>query len=253
MNLEFSFFKYVSKQDALLIINNGTLFYTNPMNFNDPFDIAPSFPAEGKSKNYKFILEYNGIKPFSHGKRKKAVLQKLNAETLRINFLREWVVTCFSKSPFILPLWAHYADNHKGCVLEFKVNRDIIDSIISAVKINHMDTEIVYPLPVVYSKKRPQAYDSNGFLSEELAQQMILTKDEDWAYEQELRSFKLKTQGAYPFKKEQLHRVYCGMKMDKEGISQIKEAINKYREAHKHHVKINQVYLDRNEYKMGIL
>ncbi|AOZ70626.1 hypothetical protein LPB142_15865 [Rhodobacter xanthinilyticus] len=31
------------------------------------------------------------------------------------------LTTCFSKSPVVAPMWAHYADNHRGCVIGFDV------------------------------------------------------------------------------------------------------------------------------------
>ncbi|EOY5377833.1 DUF2971 domain-containing protein [Cronobacter dublinensis] len=164
--------------------------------------------------------------------------------------LREWSVTCFSSSPFILPLWAHYADNHKGCVLEFKVTKEINDYIVAGLDKNHMDDEVIYPLSVIYSKKRPRSYDADGNITEKLAQQMILTKDEAWSYEKELRSFKNKAQGAYPFRKDQLHRVYCGLKMEEVAKQKIHEAVRHYRAKHGYHVKIAEVHLDREEYRM---
>ncbi|MDK1192617.1 DUF2971 domain-containing protein [Cronobacter dublinensis] len=250
MSAGFFFYKYVSVQDALLIIKNGTLFFTNPMNFNDPFDIAPAFPKEGLNKNYKMVLNYHGIKPQPYGKKRKEVLKKVFREPIREGFLKEWSVTCFSSSPFILPLWAHYANNHKGCVLEFKVTEEINDHIVSGLDKNHMDDEVIYPLSVVYSKKRPRSHDVQGNITEKMAQQMILTKDEAWSYEKELRSFKNKPQGAYPFRKDQLNRVYCGLKIECADKNKIIEAVRDYRDKHGHLVKIDDVHLDREEYRM---
>lgn len=250
MRQGFSFYKYVSVKDALLIMNDGTLYFTNPLNFNDPYDIAPSFPKEGRSKCYKFLLNHHGVRPKVHGKQKTEDLKRLDDEQLRADLLQKWSVTCFSKSPFILPLWAHYADNHTGCVLEFRVTPQINDYIEMNLNKNHMDDELLYPLSVIYSKNRPRAYDADGLVTNEIALSMILTKDEAWAYEQEMRSFKTRKQGAYSFRKDQLHRIYCGIKMEKTDIEKINRAVNAYRKAHSHLIKVDKVHLDRHEFKM---
>ena len=36
-----------------------------------------------------------------------------------IGNIRQLPVTCFSKSPEVLPMWAHYSDNQQGFVVEF--------------------------------------------------------------------------------------------------------------------------------------
>ncbi|WP_226092961.1 DUF2971 domain-containing protein [Dickeya oryzae] len=246
----FSFYKYVNKKDALLIINNGTLFFTNPLNFNDPFDVFPCVPKEGLSKYYKYILRHHNILPDVHGKKKKSTLNNINIDDMRAEFSKKWAVTCFSKSPFILPLWAHYADNHKGCVLEFRVNSAISNYIVECLDKGCMDNEVIYPLDVVYSKKRPRLYDKDGIVTGEIAQNIILTKDEAWSYEQEMRCFRENKQGAYPFRKDQFNRIYLGMKMNEKDVAEVTSAVKRYQEMHGHVVKIDTVSLDREEFKM---
>lgn len=250
MNKVFSFYKYVSKESAISIISNGTLVYSNPLHFNDPFDIAPTFPVKGRSKNYKMILNHIGIKPKAYGKEKKRLINIINAENMRTGLLENWSVTCFSESPFILPLWAHYADNHKGCVLEFRVTEEVNKFIMEQGEQGYERSDILYPLPVRYSKKRPVGYDANGEVSYDIALNMILTKDTAWSYEQEMRCFKMGPAGLYPFRKNQLHRVYCGLKMDEPSISEIQNAVRAYKNQHTHSIRIDRVHLDRDEFKM---
>ena len=111
-------------------------------------------------------------------------------------------------------------------------------------------SDILYPLPVRYSKKRPVGYDANGEVSYDIALNMILTKDTAWSYEQEMRCFKMGPAGLYPFRKNQLHRVYCGLKMDEPSISEIQNAVRAYKNQHTHSIRIDRVHLDRDEFKM---
>ncbi|MEI9696131.1 DUF2971 domain-containing protein [Atlantibacter hermannii] len=250
MKRGFYFYKYVSKEVAISIISNGTLMFSNPLKFNDPFDIAPTFPVLGRSKNYKMVLSHHGIKPKAYGKEKKRVIEKINAEDMRNGLLKDWSVTCFSKSPFILPLWAHYAENHTGCVLEFKVTEEVNRFIETRSEQSYLQSDILYPLPVCYSQKRPVGYDANGNVTEQIALNMMLTKDTAWSYEQEMRCFKSGVAGLYPFRKDQLHRVYCGLKLEDTCLEEIRSVINEYKNKHSVQIKLDRVHLDRDEFKM---
>lgn len=248
MSDAFSFYKYVNIRDALLIINNKTLMFTNPLDFNDPFDIAPVFPEVGLSKFHSRILQKHGQAHELFGRKRIDYLKSMDFNELRKKFLKSWGVTCFSKSPFILPLWAHYANNHKGCVLEFRVTEKMSNQIKAN---NGILADIVYPLNVTYNKKRPKAYDENGVLTGKSAQNILLTKDTAWAYEQEMRAFSDNSPGIHPFNKDQLHRVYCGLKMEEDSIKQIESSVKNYQKLYGKAVKVEQVHLDRNEYKMS--
>ena len=250
MSDAFSFYKYVSKPDALLIINNKTLMFTNPLDFNDPFDIAPVFPEVGLSKFHSRTLQKHGQSPELFGRKRIDYLKSMDFTELRKNFLKSWGVTCFSRSPFILPLWAHYADNHKGCVLEFRITEKMSNQIREN---NGVLEDIVFPLNVTYNKKRPKAYDENGIVTGQSAQNILLTKDTAWAYEQEMRAFSDNSPGIYPFNKDQLHRVYCGLKMKEDSINEIESLVKEYQKNYGKTVKVERVYLDRNEYKMSKL
>ena len=117
------FYQYRSAEITKIILKDSTLKFTNPMDFNDPFDFHPTVPDVGFNK---FIKRVNG--QYSN-KRKKYRLghkelithrTKLRSEDFRRVYTENFSIACFSKSPFILPMWAHYADDHQGCVIEFK-------------------------------------------------------------------------------------------------------------------------------------
>ncbi|HHB8626363.1 TPA: DUF2971 domain-containing protein, partial [Klebsiella pneumoniae] len=65
-------------------------------------------------------------------------------------------------SPFILPMWAHYADDHQGCVIEFKFEETegFIEEFINLKP--EEDTTTLIPLDVIYSNNRPSLFDNDG-------------------------------------------------------------------------------------------
>jgi hypothetical protein len=48
-------------------------------------------------------------------------LQRGNTSDLTIRLREEFLICCFSANPYSLPMWAHYADNHRGVCLEYNV------------------------------------------------------------------------------------------------------------------------------------
>lgn len=62
------FYQYRSAEITKIILKDSTLKFTNPMDFNDPFDFHPTFPDVGFNK---FIKRVNG--QYSN-KRKNIVL-----------------------------------------------------------------------------------------------------------------------------------------------------------------------------------
>ena len=89
-------------------------------------------------------------------------------------------------------MWAHYADNHKGCVIEFEMkHEDAVKAatIMLSTRI-YRESEILTPIDVTYSNKRPPAYDSEGSTqSKSLA--AVFTKATQWSYEEEVRCVKI--------------------------------------------------------------
>ena len=52
------FYQYRSAEITKIILKDSTLKFTNPMDFNDPFDFHPTVPDVGFNK---FIKRVNGI------------------------------------------------------------------------------------------------------------------------------------------------------------------------------------------------
>lgn len=149
-------YKYISVETARAVLTNGTLRWSTPKTFNDPFDmqlplvlevdddeviilalekiekvfsddnfapinLAGTLLALMKAKGARFSREE--VKDnFEDGLREsmvrlRAYLPKFNDEM--INELSKSKILCLSESPLISTMWSHYADEHRGVVLEF--------------------------------------------------------------------------------------------------------------------------------------
>ncbi|MDQ0629414.1 hypothetical protein QFZ44_001990 [Pantoea agglomerans] len=229
------FYKYVTMEVAKIIISDGTLKFTSPINFNDPFDFHPAVLKEGLTKFTNRLNHElgNGIRKYKNNHRESSKnLQVLRRAEFRAIYTREMSISCFSASPYILPMWAHYADNHKGCVIEFEFNSvDYVTTHIDSL-INNPSYNILVPFAVNYSNSRPPLYDVQGRTDTDTTGFFAsLTKSDEWAYEKEWRVIIKKPEGIYPFDRSQMTGIFFGMnvnKVDKRELSRKIDSSNNY-------------------------
>lgn len=99
-------------------------------------------------------------------------------------------ITCFSKKSDIALMWSHYANKHKGFVIEYDLSNLTVED---AEKLSFM-------LPVKYDKKRPKLdvyslqkfMDSSGNpdvmdLAINTLFDVLFVKSKEWDYEKEIR------------------------------------------------------------------
>ncbi len=105
-----------------------------------------------------------------------------------IQELPQLQTTCFSRSPVVSPMWAHYANNHTGFLLEF--DRDFLRDNYPEAGLRDVtyrpgpSTDIEkFVQRAAFRAKPRDAY----FLQSFVLQQAYFSKYEEWAYEQECR------------------------------------------------------------------
>ncbi|KZN32897.1 DUF2971 domain-containing protein [Pseudoalteromonas luteoviolacea] len=119
----------------------------------------------------------------------------LNTPTEQLAFYKDVVggipqnpTTCFSKSPIVSPMWAHYANNHSGFVLEFDLVglQNYYDGNpiweVSYRKEPHENLRKILEKAAVLLKPR-YTFDLNKFVFVE----SYFSKYDEWSYEQECR------------------------------------------------------------------
>lgn len=99
------------------------------------------------------------------------------------------LTTCFSKSPVVTPMWAHYGNNHKGFVIGFDVaNMQEVFQDLLLREISYRDrpseTLISFAEMAAHRKKPRDAMA----LRNAVLYQAYFSKYLEWSYEQEVRA-----------------------------------------------------------------
>lgn len=134
-----------------------------PRNYNDPYEL---FLGVDLTVSPQLLAYYNDI------------IQKLPQHP----------TTCFSKSPTVAPMWAHYANNHTGFILEFDVHQLTQSfkgtAIHEIIYRDNPDERIKSYLQRAAGTKKPRhAY----FLQQAVLGGAYFSKHTAWSYEEEVR------------------------------------------------------------------
>ena len=140
-----SLFKYCCAKRGLSILTENKIRFTPPEEFNDPFELLPLIAPNASELDmltqkqlqveYAFAdvtpgsplrpLDYKGfVKSTFKAQRDHAEKTAVNlpsdfAEQIRASMGKKFGVLSLSATKENLIMWAHYADEHRGCVLEF--------------------------------------------------------------------------------------------------------------------------------------
>ena len=206
--------------NSLSALIKDSLWFSNPKEFNDPFEFRLRPPLEDIKNN----LESCGV-TFNEKELKQLGIDYLSVfDPLKQNK----AICCFSQEPDNILLWAHYGQEHRGFCLQFDVYEDI--------------SFFMPLLPVLYKIDYAPA-----ILTErpgEILEQLYQRKSIDWAYENEVRVV-ADNPGLKTYRRKSLKAICFGYQMaenDKETL----------RELFKTDVKYYQVELSNDEYRLII-
>lgn len=159
-------YKYFSHDVFNLVFERDDfcgLKFSLPKEYNDPYELLLSLDLSVPTEH---LATYNDI----------------------IQELPQLPTSCFSKSPIISPMWAHYARNHSGFVLEIdtdKLSENFPEIVVRAVSyLEKASTELHSLLgkASVIGKPRYAVWLSDAVIST-----AYFSKYADWAYEKEVR------------------------------------------------------------------
>lgn len=220
------FYKYSSVSENFKTnLANGQLWFSSPSNFNDPFDCKAyidfgSSEDECRLNFEKFNKAFDVILPELYSKIWNDLLKKpddfnlLNSYSASKNF-EEWLgVSCFSEKFNNSLMWAHYADKHKGVVLEFKKD---LDGFLTQnlLPVNYFKS---YPIIRVSDFKQEQMIS--------IAYQVICAKGYEWKYEKEWRAIAVPGNKLYNYNKNELTGIIFGLNTEDHIIQEIVNIIN---------------------------
>jgi DUF2971 family protein len=291
MSEEF-FYKYTDAVGAKIILGNLQLLYKSPKHFNDPFDCQIGLRSEYEhekfgslflGKLYQLLFGESRPDILDRNPKRDKILQlwEEGDDAKKIQFLNfyragweaEGVMSkapevntrrieeildasrifCVSEVNDDLLMWAHYADEHKGCVIKLTLPENP-PGCWSLGKVQYTED-----LPV--HETTEQMVDSMLGLwcsdPEETAKKLLFTKSCHWAYEREWRRI-VKHEGTDNLKegyhciditKENILAVYLGLKMaekDELNIVRIlKENLS--------NVEIYKAEKDKNRFRLNFI
>ena len=169
-------YKYVTVKTAIKILE-GSIRFTQPRAFNDPFELLPQFiTPKAIIEQAQYSLSVDCI-----GARRKGILRngikgddrhKGDFQARKIaEALNDAIgLLCLSKNSESLLMWGHYGDEYRGAIIEFDERHPFFEGQIS----------------VAYRKNRP-IYDIADFLYQPFPVADLCIKPNDWSYEREIR------------------------------------------------------------------
>ncbi|WP_333874178.1 DUF2971 domain-containing protein [Methylobacter sp.] len=216
-----SFKEPFDKKGALSVIKDGTIKFSHAKEFNDPFDCYPDIDKEELSKYFsgkkgflKNIGNELGLSPAQRIQEKPKQIKRLKSFSNPLEILNNQIGICsLSRNPLNLLMWAHYATSHSGFVVEFSI----------PIKPTSFDDLLcLVPFPVQYKKEKPKIISPKSF------KEYVLTKGEDWEYEQEERVIDFDRRcGIHPYDRKQiLKSVIAGMRMSDDDFSILKKSVD---------------------------
>lgn len=173
-------YKYRSWNDnTKKILMNHQLYFSNPEDFNDPYDCKPvveevDFRLSPETKIFFHKEDGSSIEtPILNGKLSIGYkLQKQIAEQSWASFR----ICSFTEIEDNILMWSHYSDYHKGICLVFDTSKD--------------SQCFAKGCGIIYSNKRPKyALGQDIDIINPLTTKFI-----DWQYEQEFRIIKAPTE-----------------------------------------------------------
>ena len=171
-------FKYMGVVAATSFLENLTIRYNQVKAYNDPFEMSPVFITDQPNKKGQGLeVKYAG---FTSGLESLSYDHIPNGyDRIRPPFIdninQKMGICCFTQSSEVFPsnlvMWAHYADSHKGIVIQLKdkfLSSDMLN------KVRYVDQRPIFD--VVDFTKNNEIFVSDFFF-----------KSTDWKYENEYR------------------------------------------------------------------
>jgi hypothetical protein len=215
-------YKYVSPKRIDVLINKRIRF-TKPCFLNDPFEFRPGMP------------EAPGHFEAKIAKKREAACEDES---------RNSCILSLAERRDLIPMWAHYADEHRGFVIGFDTGSAFFSQAIADRKLR----------PVRYQQERVSL--TRGLLPDQPSVKpdaIFRTKSLDWAYEQEWRWVECcdPSQPIYlrPIPSDSIREVVLGYRIDPktaEAILALKSI------ADYEHVRLFRVVLSKSHYSLEV-
>lgn len=274
-------YKYATKE-RIDILEGGMIRFTQPIAFNDPFELKPHINSLCSTEETHKVIEDN-IEQIIKNEYERLPLEirnSITAEDLKDSFYQQGLhnqlaemlsclppaiessihtalnskigILCLSESeePDNLLMWSHYADSHEGFAIEFDPAHSYFDQRRSN------SDDLRYLTKVKYQSDRPKLeFNTIDNFGE------FLVKSIQWEYEQEWRML-TDLDSANKVIERNDHHVYLfdlpfsaiksitlGCKSSSELKQKVKAIVSSSTELQ--HITLYELYEDRGTYKLN--
>lgn len=270
-------FRYFDLRGGLATLQNRTMRFASPLAFNDPFELTPRLekPSDellvsrlkaphliedhflrvgsklgmSREESEKLYLTDQLPKRFQKLRSHEGwqeVEQKMKWDEVG-RFADGFRILCCSHREDSILMWSHYAEKHRGIVVEFEA-----DEMIEGTRLSD------YALDVRYRTMPPsvQALHDDIPSFERDLNRMVATKALEWSYEEEVRLI-ITVDDAWDrtasvdraFNPSCIKRVIvgCNLAMNSDEFQYVDQLAD---QADYKHVKFQRAFLDFHEYKL---
>lgn len=168
-------YKYVSADVAKRILK-GTIRFTQPSAFNDPFELLPQFITAAELVGDKRELNFCVVSPRRKGIDRTysagdpGLRSDINARKIVADLNSAIGILCLTRNAESLVMWGLYANEYTGALIEFDESHEFFTGL-------H---------PVKYKKRRP-VYDLSDFYGQVVPLSDLFVKSSSWSSEREAR------------------------------------------------------------------
>ncbi len=227
-------YKYGPISDLSRTLTDQTLGFSRLNDFNDPYE-----------SDYRVIHYFHSIED-----EKKLLDPPVNALTelqkLVTDYLSRIRVTCFSRTAVNNLMWSHYAKHHSGICYSFE----------HSPKSPLFDPDKMSWGNVIYSSLLPelkifQDQTTRGMLPSILSD-VVLTKSQDWAYEQEFRFYNSFDGNSLKYPIKALKAIILGRRVSESDEKKVIEQVTFFNKENKTDVKILFAHRVARSFNLGI-
>jgi hypothetical protein len=171
-------YKYLTTENALRVLD-GTLRFTQPGAFNDPFEMVPELHVPEDFEPKDISISFDVLAP----RRQPSVgelaidfesehCNDINSRNILRSLNQSVGILCLSKNESSLLMWSHYAGEYSGAVIEFDEEHEFFKGLFD----------------IDYREHRPKK-DISSYVSCEspIPIAELCVKPKDWEYEKEFR------------------------------------------------------------------
>ena len=248
-------------EGSLRVITDGTIKFSSPDEFNDPFDCNPIVDGDSYEEKIKTdphlrktLCKQTGISPGKWLAHKKKFLTRIrngfSAGQYNELTQKRLGVCCLTSNAVNPLMWAHYADSHKGFAVEFQIPTTFTPGELAADPL--FDVKLLAAQPVQYVEDRPvvSAFDE----VDDRVNKGFYFKSKHWQYEDEYRVLSRDLgSGIHKYQRNRvLSAVIAGCKMDNKDLGALEQAVRELNDQENTAVDFYQAEISPQKFKLVI-